>query len=315
MPVDVIGMGNSCVDVLLAVERFAERGESVPVSAAETQTGGQVASAMVGVARLGHSVEFALRTGRDALGEQQWQALAAAGVDLSLGRRIANVPSAVACILVNARTGERIVVWKTDPRLAVHPGDIPEDCVRNARVLYLDGKDEEACVHYARLARREGVTVVCDIDAERPRTRELIGFVDHFIANEEFTATLTGLTDVREALRAIAAMGPSVACITLAEMGAVAFDHALFLFSPAFEIAAVDTTGGGDAFRAGYVHALLRGLHVADRLRYGNAAAALCCLRRGAQNGMPRLDELERFLSSVRTQRRESPPNLRSGVS
>ena len=73
--------------------------------------------------------------------------------------------------------------------------------------------------------------------------------------------------------------------------------------APAFEVEAVDTTGAGDVFRAGFIYALLRGWPTGDILRFANAAAAVSCTRLGALGGIPSLDEVEAMVASgsVRT--------------
>ena len=70
--------------------------------------------------------------------------------------------------------------------------------------------------------------------------------------------------------------------------------------SAAFEIAARDTTGAGDAFRAGFLDALLAGLGLEASLRRANAVAAMNCQARGAQGGLPTAEELEVFLREKR---------------
>lgn len=296
---DVLGLGNSCVDYLLAVARFPKAGESLPLDAVRRLPGGQVAGAMVGCARLGLRPCFVLRTGADEAGEWQRAALAAEGVDLSLARELPGVPSAIAYILIDERTGERAVIWNTDARLIVQPEEITEEVVARARTVYFDGKDEEACLRAATLARRLGVPVICDIDSERARTRELVPLIDHFISNEEFVTALTGTDDLPRALRMLREMGPSVVCATRAARGAIAWDGREMVDSPAFSIHAVDSTGAGDAFHAGYIYALLQGWDLSQRLRFANATAGLSLQALGSQTGMPRLEEVQTLLETV----------------
>ena len=298
-PWDVLGLGNSCVDYLLAVARFPRAGESLPLDAVRRLPGGQVAGAMVGCARLGLRPRFLLRTGADEAGQWQREALAAEGVDLSLARELPGVPSAIAYILIDERTGERAVIWNTDLRLVVRPEEITGEMISRARAIYFDGKDEDACLRAATLAREVGVPVVCDIDSERPRTRELVPLIDHFISNEEFVTSLTGCADLSEALRRLRDMGPDVVCATRAVRGALAWDGNELVDSPAFPVHAVDSTGAGDAFHAGYLYGLLSGWDLRRRLRFANATGGLSCQAMGSQTGMPRREEVEALLESV----------------
>ncbi|MHB8734334.1 MAG: carbohydrate kinase family protein [Terriglobales bacterium] len=284
---DVLGLGNSCLDHLFTLPRYPQPGESVAVLRRESLPGGQVATAMLGCARLGLRAGMVLRTGDDDAGERQWAALRAAGVDLSLARTVPGVPSALAYIILDATTGERGVIWNTDDRLAVRPGEVSRNDVARTRAVFLDGKDEEAGLQVAAWAQAAGIPVVSDVDCERASTRALLAHITHFISNEEFVRELAGTEDLHEALRRLAALGPAVVCATCGAAGAVAFDGREFLDSPAFTLIPVDTTGAGDAFHAGYLAALLAGTDLAHRLRVANATAAEACLRRGAQASMP----------------------------
>jgi sugar/nucleoside kinase (ribokinase family) len=58
-----------------------------------------------------------------------------------------------------------------------------------------------------------------------------------------------------------------------------------------------DTTGAGDAFRAGFIYGLVRGLSVEETMRVANAVAALKCRELGARAGLPSVDELQHLLA------------------
>ena len=64
-----------------------------------------------------------------------------------------------------------------------------------------------------------------------------------------------------------------------------------------FKIAAVDTTGAGDVFRAAFIHGLLRDAPPRELLRFANAAAAVSCTRAGAMNSVPTRDDIDRLLT------------------
>jgi sugar/nucleoside kinase (ribokinase family) len=85
--------------------------------------------------------------------------------------------------------------------------------------------------------------------------------------------------------------------MTLGPLGAAALDGDRFHLAPARQVAAVDTTGAGDVFRAGVIYGVLRGWDVPAQLRFANAAAAFSCTREGAIASVPSLADVEAFLS------------------
>lgn len=65
-----------------------------------------------------------------------------------------------------------------------------------------------------------------------------------------------------------------------------------------FHVAQIDGTGSGDAFAAGYIHALLEGADAAQCVRIGSALGASCVRATGATTGVFNARELADFLQS-----------------
>ncbi len=78
--------------------------------------------------------------------------------------------------------------------------------------------------------------------------------------------------------------------------GAVALVKGEFLYVKGFEVKAVDTTGAGDVFHAGFIYGLLQNWEIVDILRFANAVAALKCRDLGGRKGIPTLEEVQKFL-------------------
>jgi sugar/nucleoside kinase (ribokinase family) len=67
---------------------------------------------------------------------------------------------------------------------------------------------------------------------------------------------------------------------------------------PPFPISPVDTTGAGDSFAAGFVHAHLLGKDLEDCLITGSACGALSALKAGGTAGQPTAAELSTFIAA-----------------
>jgi len=76
----------------------------------------------------------------------------------------------------------------------------------------------------------------------------------------------------------------------------MALVNAELLHVEAFKVNAVDTTGAGDVFHAGFIYGLLENWEVAEILKFANAAAALKCKELGGRKGIPTLEEIQKFL-------------------
>ncbi len=282
----ILGLGNSCLDTLLELDHLPQAGGKARLLRKCEQPGGQAAGAMVGCARLGLRPRFLLRTGDDLAGERQRAALAAEGLDLRWARVAPGAASAQAIILTAQRAGERIVIWRTPPELAVHADEIEPAMFDGVAALYFDGRDGAACRRAAEMARARGLPVIADLDCWYPHTPALLAWVDHLIVPEEFAAA--GLPHPEPGQTIVVTRGARGAEAWTADGPRTA--------APAFPVAAVDATGAGDAFHAGYIVALLEGWPLPERLAFANAAAALACTAWGAQAGLPRRAQVEALL-------------------
>ena len=114
---------------------------------------------------------------------------------------------------------------------------------------------------------------------------------------EHVPPTLTGERDPERALRKLRKNHRGLLCVTLGTAGSMALDGDRVILVPAFSVHAVDTTGAGDVFRAGFVYGLLAGWATLDVLKFANAAAAVSCTRLGAMGSAPTLADVEQMLA------------------
>jgi len=122
--------------------------------------------------------------------------------------------------------------------------------------------------------------------------REALEHVDVFFPNEVELRGLGGSEDAAESLGRLDNKRTLVVA-KLGAAGAMLLDRGRPLHVPGFTVAAVDTTGAGDSFDAGFLHAWLRGAPLADCLRLGSACGALSTLGLGGTARQPTLEEAE----------------------
>ena len=301
---DAVGFGLNAVDHLLVAPEYPAFDTKTRLVEHARSAGGQTASAMVALQRLGHRTAYAGRFGSDDAGRFGLETLRAEGVDVGRAEVVDGARNQIAYIIIDARTGKRTILWDRDERLAFRAEEAPEDFAARGRVLHLDAHDPPACARLAREARAAGTVVSADIDNIYEGLAELLPHLDVLISSSNFPRRLTGIADEREALielksrlRADALVG-----MTLGARGAVVYREGRFVTAPALEVpgACRDTTGAGDAFHAGFIHGLLGGRDLEDCLRLGAAVAALKCRRLGARAGLPTPKELDDFLSVSR---------------
>jgi sugar/nucleoside kinase (ribokinase family) len=299
---DCVGFGLNAVDHLIVVPEYPAFDTKIHLREHVRAAGGQTATALVTLQRLGLSTAYAGRFGSDAEGSFGLQSLKHEGVDTKFAEVIEGARNQIAFIIIDERNGERTIIWDRDERLAYRPEEAPVELAARGRVLHLDAHDPPACVMMARAARRSGTIVSADIDNIYEGLPELLPLIDILISSTEFPFRLTGIRDERAALIEIKSRyGSAIAGLTKGTSGALLLLDGQFIESSAYRVpdGCRDTTGAGDAFHGGFLYGLLNGLDVETTLRIANATAALKCRSLGARTSLPTRIELNEFMKQA----------------
>jgi len=298
----VVGFGTNAVDYLIQVPHYPSFNSKVELQDYVQAAGGEVATTMAGLQRLGLKTSYIGRFGSDAAGDLGWKTLADEGVDLTWAERVEGARTQIAFIVIDVRNGERTVIWQRDEKLAFSEDEAPVESAERARVLHFTPHDARACLRLARRAREAGTIVSIDIDNVFEGVDELLHYVDILITSAEFPERLLEISDTRGALREMTARyGCAVAGITLGEEGSLLLCGDTFIETPGFAVpgGCKDTTGAGDSYRVGLLYGLLKGESIEESARMANAVAALKCRAIGARTSLPRVEELASLMNNV----------------
>ena len=298
---DAVGFGLNAVDHLIVVPEYPAFDSKLRFLEHQLSAGGQTASAMAALQRLGMKTAYAGRFGSDREGLFGLQSLQSEGVDVKHAQTIEGASNQLAFIVIDAKNGERTIIWDRDEKLSYGAGEAPTELAGRGRVLHLDAHDPPACVVMARAAHTTGAIVSADIDNIYDGLPELLPLIDVLITSAEFPHRLTGISDARTSLVELKARyGCALVGMTLGARGALTYCEGEFIESPAFEVpgGCRDTTGAGDAFRGGFLYGVLREEDVETSLKIANAVAALKCRDLGARAKLPTEDELNEFLKA-----------------
>jgi sugar/nucleoside kinase (ribokinase family) len=302
---DVVGIGANSVDYVGVVPAIPSTGaplSKMRMRAHIVACGGQMATALATCARFGLHAAYVGAIGNDANGRLVRETLHELALDTShvVVHESANQ---FALILIDERTGERVIFWDRDERLNLEDSELPADAVRSCRLLHVDDVDQRAAITAAAIARAHAIPVTSDIDRVTARTLELVGAVTVAIFAEHVPLELAAragaaAADVAEALQSLPRRAGQILCATLGNRGAVALDDDGVHRHEGFRVVARDTTGAGDVFRGAFIYARLRGWSLDEQLRFANAAAAVSCTKLGALASVPSLEEVERLLTT-----------------
>lgn len=299
---DCVGFGENANDHLLVVSAFPRADTKTALVETVHTSGGQVASAMVGLARLGLRVAYAGRFGADAAGAFGLASLQNEGINTTRAEIIEDAQTHTSYILIDATTGERTVLFKRDERLAYQKKDAPLEVAHKGRVLHIDGQNPAASLRLVEAARESGAIISADFDFVNDDVLALLPRVDMLITAANFPRQATGDDDDERALVHLHEhYGCPMVGLTRGIHGALCYANGIFCETQAFDVpgGVRDATGAGDAFRAGLIHGLLEGESIETAMHMGCAVAALNCRALGGRAGLPSRVELIEFLRQV----------------
>ena len=299
---DVVGLGANASDHLLRVPHYPRAGEKLRFSSYQIEGGGQAATAMVAVARLGFRARYVGGIGDDAEGERIIAGLRAEEIDL---RHVLVRPEGVtqrAIILVDEESGERTIIWGRSDGMVVASAELTPEMITTGRLLHTDAQDPRAAACAARWAREVGMPVLADLEVVRPGLAEFLPETDILITAADFPERATGAPALGDALRILEER--SRGALVMAShglQGVIARIGGELRTYPAYQVEAVDTTGAGDVLHGAFAVACLLELTLEDAIDFSQAVSAMKCRALGGRAGIPRsLDEVARF-------RRETP--------
>ena len=316
---EVVCVGMAVVDVLAeGITTLPAGGETVHVPGVTVIPGGDAVNQSVTLAALGHRAGLMTVVGDDWQGKLIAGYCQARGVDVAGVTVTADYPTTTSIVLID-QSGERSFI---SPRSGTARSYGPEHArldylrpglkILSAASLFTSGPmDLELLPPLLARARELGAVTVADLvndrqDGSLAQVAEVLAQLDYIIPSRTEAAFFTGSSDPATAAEAFRGYGAKNVIIKLGGAGAYALTPDGPLHVPAFDVRAVDTTGAGDSFVAGFLSGLLLGQPVAAALRRGSATAALSVQAVGATAGVRNPRQVADALSTLPVRTPES---------
>jgi sugar/nucleoside kinase (ribokinase family) len=298
VPVLVIGELN--VDLILSgCSRLPAFGTEVTVDGFAMTLGSASAICAAGLARLGCPVSFIGRVGADSWGTFCVETLQSAGVDVASVRRESQLQTGVTVALAGPR--DRALITYPGATEALSINDLPETLEPGRRHLHVSSFFLQTGMRRSwrsvfERARRAGWSVSLDPGCDPAGVwagdlRDLLPLVDVLLPNALELSAIAGVRDPEDALRALQTDETTVVAKTGAA-GSIALDDGRLLHVAPPAVTPVDTTGAGDSFNAGFLHAWLDDQPLRACMRAGVACGTLSTRAPGGTTAQPTGDEL-----------------------
>lgn len=298
---EIIVIGAGIVDVLVSgVDTGVFSRHSTPANGISMQTGGDALNESMILGRLGRSVRLVSRIGRDKAGELVLSACRQDGVDTSGIVQKEGLDTGVNVVLVS-ENGERSFITnpngglrKIEPEdvyAAIDQPDFAQAKIASFASIFvyplLMPEMEEI---FARI-KAKGLILCADMTRRKngETVEDLKGalrYVDYIFPNYNEAVEVTGESDPDAIADCFLDCGVKNAVIKLGSRGCLVKNREFRKIIPAVPgIQAVDTTGAGDNFAAGFISALYEGKSLEECARFANATASICVEQVGAASG------------------------------
>lgn len=296
----ILVFGSLNIDLVAHVPVIPGPGRTILAPSYRTHFGGKGANQAVAAARIAGPgrVRMAGRVGRDGFGDSAVENLRGNGVDTDLVVR-SDQPTGCAFITVD-QTGENAITVASGANMTASADDLPIALFSCDTILVLQMEVPFAeALEAARRTKSASGTVIWNRAPvpelmSREMVVELLSVTDYLLVNEHEAldaARAIGFApppDYDAAAAELAKAGSLNCIVTAGAQGALAFTaDGNRLRAPAPCITPVDTTGAGDAFVGAFASMVSEIVPLQQSLEIGCEAAALKCLKKGSQDGMP----------------------------
>jgi nucleoside kinase len=278
-------VGHTALDYIVDVEKIAGINESSPVIDYEEYPGGGAANIAVAIARLGGRSQLISPVGTDFASSGYEKLLTEACVDLSRLYRLEGQKISKAFIFTDRKDNQTTYFyWGASSKFKELE---PE----NADFVHLATGDS---VYNAKIAQIAGFVSFDPgqdlITYSKEKLEIILGRTDILFANRHEIKRVLEITG--KSFSELKYMISIIVVTYDAEGSRIHNDKEEFKI-PVVSVRAVDPTGAGDAYRAGFLLALTRGYSLSTCGKIGSTVASFAVQTRGCQTGLPTWEEMK----------------------
>ncbi len=293
----VYNFGSINIDYIYSVDHFVAPGETLASTGYKMVLGGKGANQSVACARADCEVFHVGGIGKSDA--KQLEIMKDAGVNIDGVVLNPSTASGHAIIQVN-NDGENAIILHPGANHCLTPAQIKETLQKANKDDWVLLQNETNCIEdIITIAFDAGLKVAFNPAPMNDAVRALpLNKIAMLIINEIEAMQLTDATTIDDAKASLTKDFPNLQIIlTLGKSGAIALQKGKFTGVEAFSVEAKDTTAAGDTFIGYLMASLQRGTSLNDAMKLASAASAITVTKEGAVPSIPRLAEVEAFLT------------------
>lgn len=302
----IVVFGSINTDLAINSLYFPNQGETVKGSNFSISQGGKGANQAVAASRLGAKVDFIGCVGDDAFGEKCIKNISNENISPKYIRKVFGVPTAVAIILKNNNDNRIILDSGANEHLSLD--DLNNYILNNivTDAIFITQLENKMEINFQaiKLAKKHNMISIFNPAPASKIPVELYSLIDYLVVNQSEAKILSGIYpltsfEAEEVYNELKKYGLKNLIITLGVLGSIIFTENDVRKIDPFEVKVVDTTGAGDAYIGALAYMLANGKDLISACKFASIVSGISCTKKGAQCGLPTLDEVNVFLRSV----------------
>ncbi len=304
---DILCVGNAVADSLAQpVKTLPKRGQLQLVAKIGLFSGGCAVNTSIGLSRLGMKAGIVTGVGNDGFGDFLLKRLNEEGVFTKNTVRFSQIHSSATLVTVHS-DGERSFLHTIGASALLTDKHIPDSVLKGYRAIHvsgfflmprLDGAPTARLLKRAKkLGLITGLDTCWDPSNQWKGLTPCLKFVDYFMPSLEEAKRIFGLSQPKDIVKAALKYGVQKAVILkMGSKGCFAVDkNGSKFFEPVFLVKAVDATGAGDNWDAGFWTGILKRWDLKKSLVMGNATGAHCVMGLGASGNVRSYEQVLRM--------------------
>ncbi len=304
---DVLAIGELNVDMIMTgLKSMPVIGRELIAKDCSVVLGSSTAICACGISKLGLKTGFIGTVGKDSFGEVVLEGLEQYGIDLRYVNVSEEVKTGITVSLSTERDRALVSYLGSIDYLSLENIDL--ELLKSARHIhigsyFLQSKLRPSIPEIFKTAKSYGVTTSLDSGWDDTENWdygiwEALKYTDIFFPNEIESLNITKSKTVEQAAALLSEYCDTVV-VKCGSKGAMSQRGNMTIKKQTYDLKAIDTTGAGDSFNAGYIYAFLNGLEQVQCLEYGNACGSISVTKIGGASSCASLEEVKELVRSM----------------
>lgn len=300
---DIIGIGESDIDIFLKVEHPPGKGEKVRAQEIGKLPGGIIGNFCSQAAKAGVSCGIVSVVGNDENGKLILSDYEKRGIDTT-GIYVDEKDQTFYCVVFVDDSGEKYLSAVVTPLVSPSTERIDYNYVKKAKFVHMCSMDYHLVDTTIQMLEGSSAKVSLDYEAHADQGgmrnwEKILRKVSVLFINEEGLKSLLPHEKQEAAVQKLLDLGIELVILTCAEKGGYIYNGGRVYHYNAFAAECIlDTTGAGDSFNGAFLSSLVKGMDIEEAAEYAAAAASFVIQEVGARTGQKEDHVILEFLQS-----------------